>query len=809
MALLLLADIAAAQSLKVTKEIEFKPKGAPGSAEATLRSIQEYQRLKTAQDWAGALRVARELVATDAQQPSGVRADARTIAVNALGDYANRFPADHAAFDREALDYHEQSLQLAGADPLRIAQANGIMALYYSKTARNGYAVQYMRRAIDHYTAAGDRFQIVKGYHDMAAMFSDRGELEVSYHFREKAFAAAQEYFQVGVSPPASAQQEWISYGDMLSAMSSEAAERRDPAQLEKVWAIFERVSDTYYATNFRANFMTAPLFAMTGDEKRARAVFAEGQRKLGKAQGLQSDFKRLVQNEVVCSEAMIEWALRKFERAVDLYDRCAGGMAAEQRNLSVATYVNHAISLEKTGRAERALAGYEEAIRIVEALRASYSLADRAAVFSNPLTREPYWGRIRILAERAERSGTPETFFAALSATERIRARQFGEMLLGDGDADVAPAKLADFAARLPDDTAVLSYTVMGDRIVALAFTRAERLVATVPVDGARFTIDMRVLRERIARPAGDIPDIERRLVAVSRSLIAPVAPALARKEKLLVLQDGAMNLVPFGLLSAASERYEPLVERHVVRVLPSLRIELQLRARGGDGRRRPLFAVGDPAFKAELPETLLARREMAEISRGSPYLQNFVRLPGTRREVEGIARAAKGAKVTSLLGGKATESAVKKAGLAQFGYVHLATHGVLGGDLPGLNEPALAFADEKGEDGLLTATEASELRLDAEMTVLSACNTGSGRLLAGEGVLGMSRAFLLAGSRSVVVSLWPVADESTAVLMQRLYENKLGGMPTAEALRSAALDLRKSQAHPSFWAPFIVVGG
>jgi len=162
----------------------------------------------------------------------------------------------------------------------------------------------------------------------------------------------------------------------------------------------------------------------------------------------------------------------------------------------------------------------------------------------------------------------------------------------------------------------------------------------------------------------------------------------------------------------------------------------------------------------------------------------------------------------VRTLLGAKATESAVKAADLSGYRYLHFATHGIIGGDIPGLDEPTLVLGEETAEDGLLKASEVAKLSLNADMTVLSACKTGSGRLVVGEGVMGIGRAFLIAGSRSVVVSLWSVADRETAALMVGLYRHHLAGASADEALRLAALDLRKATPHPFFWAAFIVIG-
>jgi CHAT domain-containing protein len=171
-------------------------------------------------------------------------------------------------------------------------------------------------------------------------------------------------------------------------------------------------------------------------------------------------------------------------------------------------------------------------------------------------------------------------------------------------------------------------------------------------------------------------------------------------------------------------------------------------------------------------------------------------------------------------LTGVQATEAAVKAASakglLARARYVHFATHGFLGVDTG--QPPALVLslvgndgqrdADGSLNDGFLRLDEVTRLKLNADLVVLSACETGKGRLYAGEGVTGLARAFLYAGSRGVVCSLWAVDDRETAALMMRLYAGLKDGQGAADALRAAKLAILREGKPPSYWAPFILIG-
>ena len=162
-------------------------------------------------------------------------------------------------------------------------------------------------------------------------------------------------------------------------------------------------------------------------------------------------------------------------------------------------------------------------------------------------------------------------------------------------------------------------------------------------------------------------------------------------------------------------------------------------------------------------------------------------------------------------MTGFAASETRVKLGDLTQYRYLHFAVHGVLSYDVPYLKEPALVLGVEPDgrEDGFLTLSEVSGLKLNADLVTLSACKTGLGVRVAGEGVIGLSRAFMSAGARSVLVSLWEVADESTAVLMEEFYRLLVQGVDTAEALAEAKRRVReKGYDNPFFWAPFVLIG-
>jgi len=186
------------------------------------------------------------------------------------------------------------------------------------------------------------------------------------------------------------------------------------------------------------------------------------------------------------------------------------------------------------------------------------------------------------------------------------------------------------------------------------------------------------------------------------------------------------------------------------------------------------------------------------------------FPDLPGSREEVMSVAGIINGTEEL-LLGPNATEAAFKSLPLADFGVIHLAVHGVANAQYPDRAALVLGSSPESEEDGLLQVREIRDLDIDADLVTLSACDTGSGRLLGEEGIASLERAFLLAGARSVIASLWTADDTYAIALMKRLYQHLVDGDDKGAALRKAKLDLLMQfgeQAIPVYWAGFGLVG-
>jgi len=191
---------------------------------------------------------------------------------------------------------------------------------------------------------------------------------------------------------------------------------------------------------------------------------------------------------------------------------------------------------------------------------------------------------------------------------------------------------------------------------------------------------------------------------------------------------------------------------------------------------------------------------------------VKSYKRLEYSGKEIENIASLFKKGNAEVYLRNDATEENVKKEGeLKKFNYIHFATHGFIDESKPDFSSLVLTKNNNSIEDGFLQATEIFNLDLKADLVVLSACQTGLGKLVRGEGMVGLTRAFMYAGTPTVMVSLWSVSDVSTSTLMREFYRNLVKEkLSKTDALRNAQLSMLGNEkfAHPFYWAPFVLVG-
>ena len=271
---------------------------------------------------------------------------------------------------------------------------------------------------------------------------------------------------------------------------------------------------------------------------------------------------------------------------------------------------------------------------------------------------------------------------------------------------------------------------------------------------------------------------------------LIQPIAELLptASESRVIFIPQGQLFLVPFAALQDAMGKY--LIEKHTILTAPSIQVLDLTHQRRQQVSGKDVLVVGNPTMPSIPPAV------------GEPP-QQLPSLPGAEQEALAIAQLLNTQAIT---GNLATKAAILPK-MAQARLIHLATHGLLD-DFTGEGVPgAITLAPSGNDNGLLTASEILTLKLNAELVVLSACDTGRGRIT-GDGVIGLSRSLITAGVPTVIVSLWSVPDAPTVSLMTEFYRQRQQQPDKAKALRNAMLATMKQHPQPRDWAAFTLIG-
>ena len=307
---------------------------------------------------------------------------------------------------------------------------------------------------------------------------------------------------------------------------------------------------------------------------------------------------------------------------------------------------------------------------------------------------------------------------------------------------------------------------------------------------------------------------------------LLQPAASQLKGK-RLLLVGDGVLQYVPFAALPAPNSAGRLLVLDHEIINLPSASVMAVLRQETSGRQRaaKTLAVLADPVFQnndprineggKNAPAKSQPETQSTEAYRSAKEsgLDSFVRLRFTRQEADEIAQFAPADKRLEALDFAASRANATSAALDQYQIVHFATHGLINNRHPELSGIVLSLVDEKGkpQNGFLRLYEIYNLKLSADLVVLSACQTAVGEEIRGEGLLGLTRGFMYAGAPRVVATLWQVDDRATSELMKRFYQKMLGeGLRPAAALKAAQVSMQtdKRWSSPHYWAAFTLQG-
>lgn len=426
-------------------------------------------------------------------------------------------------------------------------------------------------------------------------------------------------------------------------------------------------------------------------------------------------------------------------------------------------------------------------------------------------------------------------------------------------------PLSLADVQQKVLDDgTVLLEYALGNDSSYMFAVTRAGVSLYKLPrrSDIDKLATDFRAqlippkLQRRIVGidvaadqqrglgivqgPSEDLPPFVAASNALYKTVVEPAASVIGDK-RILVVADGALNYIPFEALLKNSDGADYaslsyLVKTNEIVYSPSASVIAAIRqGSGSTSSGKSMLLVADPVFSADDPRAkgstgTSANAETrglglglesavndvagsADASSTTPAGFHLARLSGTRTEADAISKIANagGAQADLWIDLNASEDNVRSHDMTGYRFMHIATHGLLDAERPQFTGVVLSLVGNKTNDGFLRTDEIFNLKLGTPLVMLSACETGLGKEKRGEGVIGLTRAFMYAGAPTVGVSLWSVADKSTADLMTDFYKRLLTGSSSPAASMRAAqvamIDGKKYSA-PFYWAPFVLVG-
>jgi CHAT domain-containing protein len=760
----------------------------------------------------------------------------------APGEYLLDFKNAIVAVDRgeglQAMAYYERVARAAEqqGDQVRAAQAWHCASVVQNRLGRYQKAIQSASRGIELFKDAGalsPQGAWVSAYSQLGAAYRAVGDLDKAREAFEEGLVRARTkmsgrhagqaegYLLNNLADIAVAQkayQQALAYNTQAAHFFVAEETQIGPRAPERGRQnMRQRVAMSY------SGIGQAQLTLGRPDE--ADAAFATGL-KYARLSGL-----REVETHLLSDQASLALKRQDWTKALALYQQSLALFKQTNRTRGSAwLYQGQSRALEGLGRVDEAFASTQEAVRQIEETRAdltdptlrsgffdakqgiyqhaislalqaqrpeeAFALSERSrsrtfldllgsqTVLSKGRTRTLVDEEVKLRTRLAEARAEAED---VQSGEDSQRARAQVEALDRDYKAflervrkenleqaslmSVEPVTLSEIQSLLPEGTTLLEYHIGEGGITVWVVDRQHFTTVKLPGDSQSLPTQVRELRGSITNRA---PTSTVQAQALYERLLEPARSEI-RGDRLLIVPHGILHYLPFASLRSPAGRW--VVEEFAVSTLPSASVLRYLTDKGTGTATRALV-VGNPDLGADL---------------ALPWAEREARLVGQREP-----------NATVLVGADATEAQVKKLA-DSVGLIHLATHGELNESDP--LSSAVLLVPGGGEDGRLEVREVFGLDLHAKLVVLSACETGLGKLARGDEVVGLQRAFLYAGTPAVITTLWKVDDKATYDLIRAFY-SKLESAGPVEALRQAQLETMATYPHPYQWAAFNLTG-
>ncbi len=672
----------------------------------------------------------------------------------------------------QALEYVQQSLKLKQevGDRLGVARALNNIGVIYSEQGQYAPALDYLQQSVSLLEELGDKLVLVEAWHYIGGVYLLQGEYEKSLNYNQRALKPAEE---LGNNQLMSEILQNISESYLRLGQYREAGEFAERAA--SLAARFG-IPDILWS----AKTVAGKAHLALNQPDPARQDFLEAiapiEKLRGQIAGGEQNQQRFFENKIAPYQAMVQLSL------------------TQQDTSAALTYAERAKGRVLLDVLSRGRVNITKAMTAGE-LKRDRELSAELASLNTQLLRlktqsKPPDAQVADIQARLDKTRLEyEAFQTSLFAAHPELKVQRGE---------TQPLTLEQATSMLPDDqTAILEYVVAEDKSYLFVIRKSAGIaVHTLNVKGTELAQMAESFREKVAERDLTIKQPAQRLYDL---LIKPAEAQLRGVRRLRIVPDGVLWNVPFQALHQGQRGY--LLEQYAVSYAPSLSVlrEMRRRATALRNTQSTLLAMGNPALNGDtVVKVRFTRRD-----------EPLTPLPEAEKEVSTLGRLyGPGSRV--LIGSQAREATVK-ADASRYRVLHFATHAILDDRNPLYSHIVLSrTADDTQEDGLLEAWEIMKLDLNAELAVLSACETARGYIAAGEGIIGMSWALFVAGSPAAVVSQWKVDSARSSELMIEFHRNLLQKrLPKSEALRQAALKVfRGPYNHPAYWAGFILIG-
>ncbi|MEY3869986.1 MAG: hypothetical protein RLZZ338_3877 [Cyanobacteriota bacterium] len=710
---------------------------------------------------------------------------------------------------QKSLEYHQQSLSIQKEIGDRAGIRNSLHNIgdIYNHLGEYQKALDYYQQSLVITTEIGDRFSMSSYLNNIGLVYHNLGQYQKALEYHQQSLS-----IQKQIGDRAGLSKSLLNIGNVYNDLG-EYEKALDYYQ--QSLTIKKEIGDRAGLTNSLIGI--GNVYDSLGEYQKALDYYQQSlsmDKEIGDRAGVSKSLNNI---------GNVYESLGEYQKALEYYQQ---SLTIQKK---IGDRAGEGISLGNIGIAYARLKNYVQsekylfaAIDILDSLRLRLKDQDKVSIFETQTSSYYNLQSVLVAQNKTEQ---------ALEVSERSRARAFMELLSSRlGNTSIKPPTLAQIKDIAKKENATLvEYSIVEDKLliwvieptakitlrqvdlksknlaeiaekgrVAAAIGRARSSEA----ENTKISELVRGTRETLSKSVPSSQPTIRNLQQLYQLLIQPIDDLLPTNPDahVIFIPHQSLFLVPFPALQDAQGTY--LIQKHTILTATSIQqLEFSHQQLTKNQQTNPpnSLVVGIPRNAVILGNP----SPMPKVIYRDGTSEQLKSLKGAEDEAKAIAKILK---IEPLIGNQATKKIILQQ-MSEAKIIHLATHGLLadlGTGIPGV----LAFAPSGNDNGLLTSSEIFDLKLNASLVILSACNTGRGKLT-GDGVIGLSRAFLSAGVPSIIVSLWAVNDASTAFLMTQFYRHwQEGKMDKAQALRQAMLNTMKQYPKPGNWAAFTLIG-